>query len=343
MQKLFSCMAATSLLLFATASQASSAHPAPGAWSAPDAAAAIASTINERLFDPAQTRTAEYRGAVERVAALAAKQPTREAFVAGFNDIWREGPFSHVRLDVARAPADQLADRFDAMRVGDGGATLAWQDDVAILTVNTMMGQDTIEKIHSAYADIAARGARALVIDLRNNEGGAFAVRPLVAHTLPQTLEAGVFLGRAWSAQGQPAPGLAQAEALPAWDGWTLKAFWNDVEREGVLRIRMAPSEPVFAGPIYVLTSRRTASAAEMAADALQTRGRAVVVGERTAGRMLSQKMFDVPGGLQISLPIADYRSHHGGRIEGLGVQPDVVTTADEALARALALATPQH
>ena len=88
-----------------------------------------------------------------------------------------------------------------------------------------------------------------------------------------------------------------------------------------------------------MLTSRRTASAAELAADALKANGRATIVGEATAGRMLSQRMYDVPGGLQLSLPIADYHSRNGGRVEGKGVQPDVPTKADDALARALALA----
>lgn len=57
------------------------------------------------------------------------------------------------------------------------------------------------------------------------------------------------------------------------------------------------------------------------------------------AGRMSSQKMYDVPGGLQLSLPIADYQSHHGGRIEGKGVRPDVEAEASQALSRALELA----
>ena len=329
---------AASLLLFAAAGRASATDVAD-AWSAKDAATSIAASMQAQLFDPAETQKPPYRRATEQLMALAATAPTRDVFVDGFNAIWREGPFSHVRLDVARAPADQLADHFDRMRVGDRGAVLAWQDDIAILTVNTMMGADTIERIDAAYTEIATRHARALVIDLRNNEGGAFAVQPLVAHALSQPLDAGVFVGRAWLSRHDAAPAAKQVDALPPWQGWTLKAFWNDVEREGTLRIRFEPVAPVFAGPIYVLTSRRTASAAELAADALKASGRATIVGEATAGRMLSQRMYDVPGGLQLSLPIADYHSRNGGRIEGKGVQPDIAVSADEAMTRAIALA----
>lgn len=40
------------------------------------------------------------------------------------------------------------------------------------------------------------------------------------------------------------------------------------------------------------------------------------------------------------TFPIADNRSHKGGRIESKGVQPDIAVPADLALARALSLAT---
>jgi hypothetical protein len=327
----------TGLSLLATTAHAATDTPA-AAWSAREANTAIASTLRARLFDPALIETPAYRSIIAKVDALAESAPSREAFVEGFNAAWRDGPFSHVRLVVARGSAEQTADYLDGMTVGGKGARLAWDRDVAILTVDTMMGRDTIEQIKAAYADVAVKSARALIIDLRANEGGAFAVVPLVAHALAEPLDAGQFLGARWFAKDAPRPGIEAAQALPAWEGWSLKAFWRDVEEQGQLRIRFTPMAPAYAGPIYVLTSKRTASAAEIAADALQARGRATLVGETTAGQMLSQKMYDIPGGLQLSLPIADYQSHHGGRIEGKGVQPDIQVAASEAMARAIQL-----
>ena len=51
---------------------------------------------------------------------------------------------------------------------------------------------------------------------------------------------------------------------------------------------------------------------------------------------MLSQKIYDVPGGFHLSLPIADYYSVVNGRLEGAGVNPDVETAAADALDFAL-------
>ena len=88
-----------------------------------------------------------------------------------------------------------------------------------------------------------------------------------------------------------------------------------------------------------MLTSADTASAAELAADALKASGRAVLIGEITAGEMLSQTLYDLPDGYLLALPIADYYSVTNGRIEGHGVSPHVATDAESAMETALRLA----
>ena len=51
-----------------------------------------------------------------------------------------------------------------------------WTGKIPIMEVKTMMGVDTIEQINEAYKQIDAKNPQALIIDLRNNEGGAFAI-----------------------------------------------------------------------------------------------------------------------------------------------------------------------
>jgi len=302
----------------------------------PEVAAAIDQALQTWLYDPAELDTSAYRQVKSRFDALAMRAATEDEFIQGFRDAWRDGPFSHVELNKAQQPAAELANYLDTLRVGGGGAHLAWRDNVAILTVNTMMGLDTIEEIDAAYTEIAGRDAAALIIDLRDNAGGAFAVRPLVAHLLSEPYWAGVFVSRKWNASHTAPPGQADMLGLPPWEGWSITRFWADVQENALTGIRFEPAEPVFTGPVYVLTSQRTASAAELATDALKASRRALVIGERTAGEMLSQKIFDIPGGFQLSLPIADYYSVDTGRIEGRGIEPDIETLAADALSTAL-------
>ena len=152
---------------------------ANSATSYADVVAAINKTMRAYHYDPAELDTPKYRRIEAALAALAETASSDEALISEFREIWKEGPFSHVTLGVAQQSADDVADYLATRRIGGGGAQLTWRGDIAVLTVNTMMGLDTLEEIDAAYAEIVQREALGLVIDLRENGGGAFAVRPV--------------------------------------------------------------------------------------------------------------------------------------------------------------------
>ena len=293
---------------------------------------AISELMQQYHFDPSVESDPAYVVTKERVAELAKTASTQSDFVSGFNKIWQEGPFSHVRLSIAKSSAEEMADYFDSIRIGGGGAVLEWDKDIAILSVKTMMGLDTIEEIDAAFDEINTQQARALIVDLRHNEGGAFAVKPLLAHVLKEPVDGGVFVSRRWTGVHSRYPTIEEVKQFEPWQGWSIKAFWNDLQSHEMIRMQIKPSGPTFDGPVYVLVSKKTASAAELAADAFAASGRAVLIGEKTAGEMLSQTIFDLPHGLQLSLPVGDYYAFHSGRIERRGVQPHISTNADEAM-----------
>lgn len=302
----------------------------------PSVATAINATMRAYHYDPEELDTPEYLRIETAISALGESVTSDQQFIEGFREIWSNGPFSHVTFNEAQQSADDLADYLDTLRVGGGGASLRWQGNVAILTVNTMMGLDTIEEIDAAYFAIAERDASGLIIDLRENGGGAFAVLPLVSHLLAEPIDAGVFVSQPWNSTYEREPKKADLKAVEPWEGWSVKTFWADVQTKPVTRISFSPAEPVFDGPVYVLTSKQTASAAELAVDALKVAERITTIGERTAGEMLSQTIFDIPGGFHLSLPIADYYSVVNGRIEGVGIEPDIAVEAAHALDTAL-------
>jgi hypothetical protein len=302
----------------------------------PEVAAAINATMRTYHYNPEELDTPEYLRIEEAISALGKSVTSDEEFTEGFREIWSNGPFSHVTINDAQQSAEDLADYLDTLRIGGGGASLRWQRNVAILTVDTMMGLDTIEEIDAAYAAIAERDVSGLIIDLRKNEGGAFAVRPLVSHLLAEPFDAGGFVSQPWNTAHDREPHKADLEAVEPWEGWSIRTFWADVQTNPITRISFSPADPVFEGPVYILTSKHTASAAELAADALRVADRATIIGERTAGEMLSQTIFDIPGGFHLSLPIADYYSVANGRIEGVGIEPDIAVEAAHALETAL-------
>lgn len=300
----------------------------------------ISSLLQQHLFNPHLLTLPATRQHLQQQQQLAAQSADLNAFVQGFNQLWRSGPWSHVQLAPRRIPAAQMAQFVDNMEIGPDAVQLNWQGTVPVLAVNTMMGKDTISRISQAFEQLQQQGARQLIIDVRRNKGGAFAVKPLVQHLLSQPVEAGVFVTRQWYQQyPDQTPDLATIAAATPWQQLDLQSFWQALVTQPLVRIRFTPEQPVFAGQVWLLTSHKTASAAEMAVAALQHAGRVTVIGEQTAGEMLSQAMFDVAGDLQLSLPIAGYIADQYGPIEGIGLKPDITVPAQQALQQALTLA----
>ncbi len=302
--------------------------------------AEIERVIAAALFDPGDLDHPAWRTFADQMREAAASARDDIDLMLAFRDAWAGEPFSHFDIRRSQTSAAEMMASFDSFRIGRETVHLSYQGDIAVMVVDTMMGEDTIEQINAAYQDIATREPAALVIDLRTNDGGAFAVRPLVQHVIDAPLDAGYFVSNAWNATSDRLPTNEEIAALEPWQGWSILAFWEAVQSEpGLTLIRFAPQEPNFDGPVFVLTSGATASAAELAADAFRASGAATIVGERTIGRMLSQSPFDAAAGYVVTLPVADYYSLAHGRIEGSGVEPDVATTGNEALDEALRLA----
>ncbi len=79
-----------------------------------------------------------------------------------------------------------------------------------------------------------------------------------------------------------------------------------------------------FDGPMAVLTSARSASAAELFAAAIQEAGRGPIVGGRTAGVVVGATHHDLPDGGRLSVGFTAVRTGGGVLLEKVGVTPDV-------------------
>ena len=298
----------------------------------------ISQLMSAYHYNPAELKTDEYLELEKKIQVLAKTVQTKQEFIDGFNQVWNDGPFSHVRLGFLERRAETMANYIDSLRVGSEAVSLKWVDKTAVLTVNTMTGVDTKEQIFEAYREIALHETESLIIDLRNNTGGTFAGVPLVSHLLTDSIDAGWFVSRKWWTKHSKSPSFADIQDLPPWYGWSIKSFWHDVQEQALTRVKFTPMNPHFGRPTYVLISNKTASAAEFSADALASQENVTLIGETTAGEMLSQKMYDLPHGFQLSLPIAEYYSHRIGKIEGNGVVPDIEINQSIAMDIALSI-----
>jgi carboxyl-terminal processing protease len=164
------------------------------------------------------------------------------------------------------------------------------------------------------------RDARGLVLDLRENGGGESEAMTDAASIF---LEAGRPLGRFINRAGR-------AEIEP---------------RTRTAMLSSADTLPRTRAPLVVLTSPRTASAAEVFVAALVEEGRAVVVGEQTCGCVLGlRRRHQLPDGGALDISEMDFQTAAGKRLEGVGITPherlaptreDIRTGRDRALERA--------
>lgn len=91
------------------------------------------------------------------------------------------------------------------------------------------------------------------------------------------------------------------------------------------------------ANPVAVLVDGDSRSAAELTPAALQEAGRALVVGQRTAGAVLVSQETRLPDGGRLTLSRADFVTSGGVRLEKRGVTPDheaAVTREDRRAGR---------
>jgi C-terminal processing protease CtpA/Prc len=174
-----------------------------------------------------------------------------------------------------------------------------------------------------------------LIIDLRNNGGGgvgpAFA---LAKYIVTEDMEVGYFPTNKLNYSGYQ-PELFRA--LPQLQPKSAEELGNELRTSpGVKLIFKKPTNPVFTGNIYVLTNGNTGSTCEPIVYALKKSKKATIIGEKTYGGMLAGSYFVVSGKYMLMLPVADFYTYDGVRLDKVGVSPDIEVKSEEALNKAL-------
>lgn len=101
--------------------------------------------------------------------------------------------------------------------------------------------------------------------------------------------------------------------------------------RTGYMNFAIFPQTNPYSGPIAILIDGTSASTSEVFASGMQEIGRAVIVGERSAGAALPSVFTKLPTGAVFQYAIADFRSPRGKLIEGTGVTPDIEVQLDKS------------
>lgn len=190
-----------------------------------------------------------------------------------------------------------------------------------------MMGVDVANAMSQAISELGAIDR--LIVDLRGNTGGGAGALRLMSLMTPHRLPAGYAADREWAKRDLSSlkSGFPRLGKIPATKG----ALW-------LLGLRFLPAliakSPVvleseglgpkpYDGKIILLVNRHTASAAEMVTIFAKENHVAKIVGENTAGRLLSATSVKVGHGFRLALPTGAYYTWKGTALEGSPLEPD--------------------
>ncbi len=182
-------------------------------------------------------------------------------------------------------------------------------DRVGYIPLQTF-NENTADEVEAAAAKLVAQGAKALVLDLRDNGGG------IVEQALAVT---SLFLK-----DGQPIVNVRGRNTADE----TARASSDHL-----------PTQP----PLVILTDGGSASASEIVAGALQDHDRALVLGTTSFGKGLVQSLFPLDGGYALKITTGKWytpsgRSIHRERklVDGRLVEtrPDSLETEAEKRAK---------
>lgn len=199
---------------------------------------------------------------------------------------------------------------------------LKWVDKdtaaISIFTFDLSYDRKNVEKLMAE-----ASKAKNLIVDLRNNGGGAVMnMNHFLGLVLPKGTTVGTFVSKDLVDSFVKEKGGSPND---------LKGIAEFSERKltspGNLNI------PVFKGKIAVLVNGASGSASEITAQALKENLNAPIVGSKSAGAVLVSVMVPIVRGFQVQYPINDYVSAKGVRLEHNGVPVDAeVRTPQEVM-----------
>lgn len=160
-------------------------------------------------------------------------------------------------------------------------------DDIGYIRISSFIGINTTKEFIIALNRL--KETKGLILDLRGNSGGLF--------------QNAIVISNLFMKQG---------------------TIVNVIARQGKKNIYTAKNDGcIYDNPLVILIDGNSASASEILSSALHDNARATLVGTKTYGKGLVQKVFSMPNKSGMNLTIAKYLTPNGQDINEKGIEPD--------------------
>ncbi len=173
-----------------------------------------------------------------------------------------------------------------------------------------------------------------VIIDLTQASGGDLSAMKLAEALSAKSIQGGYFVSGKWWHEHFAPPSQQEISHSKVTDSdISIDQFNQLVAEHAIISVQTKETEFDFDGNVFILTSNKTGSAAEAFAAVMQFHNKAILVGQNTAGAMLTSIRQCVGDGWLLQLPVADYYLPNGQRLEGQPTVPNIVTEPSQQLA----------
>lgn len=167
------------------------------------------------------------------------------------------------------------------------------EDNIGYIRI-TSFDELTYKDFKENLEDLKKRGMKGIVLDLRNNPGGLLDISAKIADE---------FMG----------------------EGTIVYTETKQKHRE-----YLKSDKNKLGLPLTILVNEGSASASEVLTGAIQDTNEGVIVGTKTFGKGIVQRIRELSDGSGIKITISEYFTPNGRNIHGKGIEPDVVVEIPE-------------
>jgi len=287
---------------------------------------------DQHIYDRRVLETKEWKAFSRKMTQAGNKAQDDLDLVFAFFTHAKKLPFTHkslFRTERPNAGAAQIKQRF-AFRPGQVSLEEKTPQTV-VLRIQSF--HCPARDVDSVMQIVLSKNYQNLIVDIRGNSGGSLeGGMTLAQYLVPEETPTGVYLTQKWFNQHPTPPTAAELSGMSAFTQADVLEFLKELDDKGFVVLKARPGPQRFTGKVFLLTDRRSASACEPLAWNLKNSGRVTVVGEPTAGAMLSASSYPIRSGFTAVIPNADYYTPDGSRLDKVGVRPNIDVKGEDAL-----------